>query len=138
MHALEITWEIFFCFFFFSFFQIFCVKRQDGVFWNVKMVLLFVWTVVLAVRTVRLICLDIHSSCPDGHFLQSPTWHSVRTVNPVGLNRILPSVTRHFLLSFGSFCRLVHFFCTFYAYFLSARVIFAIYLHPMYVFILFY
>jgi hypothetical protein len=38
---------------------------------------------------------------------------SVQTVNPVGLNRILPGVARHFLLSFGSFCCLVHFFYTF-------------------------
>jgi hypothetical protein len=63
---------------------------------------------------------------------------SIWTVNPVGLNRILLGTARHFLLSFGSFCRLVHFSYTFYAYFSSARVIFAIYPHPRYVFIPFY
>jgi hypothetical protein len=63
---------------------------------------------------------------------------SVRTVNPVGLNRILPSDVRHFLLSFCFVCRLVLFAYDFYAYFPHAHVIFAIYLHPRYAFILFY
>jgi hypothetical protein len=128
---MEITWEIFFCSFS-SLFQIFCVKRPDG----------------------APVCPDGDSGCLDDtvdsfgrpFFLSGQAClydllrgttsgchlSYVRTVNPVGLNRILPGPAHHFLLSFGSFCHLVHFFCTFYAYFSSARVIFAIYLHPRY------
>jgi hypothetical protein len=103
-------------------FRFFCVKRPDG----------------------APSCLDGDSSCPDDMVYSSgcPFFlsgrvcfcdllrgissgrylSSVRKVNPVGLNRILPSAARHFLLSFGSFCHLVHFVYTFYAYFSSARV----------------
>jgi len=113
MHALEITWEIFFC----SFSKILC--EVSG-------------------RCVSE-CSDGAPVCPDGkvdssgHPFFLSGWacfcnllrgipsgrhlSSVRTVNPIGLNRILSGTARHFLFSFGSFCRIVHFFCTFYAYF---------------------
>jgi len=39
----------------------------------------------------------------------------VRTVNPVGLNHILPGATRHFLFSLCFVCCLVFFPCDFYA-----------------------
>jgi hypothetical protein len=112
-------------------------------------------------------CPDDSHGCPDGYFgcpddsvdlsrrpfflsgraclcdlLRDPTFgrhlSSVWTVNPVGLNRILPGVACHFLLSFCFVCCLVLFPCDFYTYFPSACVIFAIYLHLRYVFILFY
>jgi hypothetical protein len=56
------------------------------------------------------------------------------TVNPIRLNRILPAPQPIFSPLFGSFCRLMHFPCDFYAYFSRARVIFAVSLHPRYVF----
>jgi hypothetical protein len=48
---------------------------------------------------------DLLRGIPFGRHLSS-----VWTMNLVGLNRILPGAAHHFLLSFGSFCRLVHFF----------------------------
>jgi hypothetical protein len=63
---------------------------------------------------------------------------SVRTVNPVGLYHFPPRAAAALCHFFCFFCRLVNFFCAFYAYFSSARVLFAIYLHPRYVFIPFY
>jgi hypothetical protein len=68
---------------------------------------------------------DLLRSIPSGRHLSS-----VQTVNPVGLNRIFPGAARHFLLSFWFFLSSCAFFLYFYAYFSSARVIFAIYLHP--------
>jgi len=64
---------------------------------------------------------------------------SVRMVNPVGLNRILP-VPQPFYspFFFVRFCRPVHFLCVFYAQLSRKHVIFAVYLHPRYIFILFY
>jgi hypothetical protein len=127
------------------FFQFSCVKRPDGVFgtsgrwscmsgryfwlsgrysWFVRTFILLVWT-SLFLWPLRGITSERHLS-------------SVRTVNPVGLNCILPGAARHFLLSFCVFCHLVRFPCVFYAYFSRERVLFGFYLLPRYVFILFY
>jgi hypothetical protein len=46
--------------FFSALFQIFCVKRPDGMFGDVR-------TVIMNVRTIRFIRPDISGSCPDGH-----------------------------------------------------------------------
>jgi hypothetical protein len=59
---------------------------------------------------------------------------SVRTVNPLGLNLVLPVPQPIFSPFFGSFCRLVRLPCDFYAYLSRARVICAVSLHPRYVF----
>jgi hypothetical protein len=136
MHALEIIWEIFFCSFS-SLFQIFCV-RVRAVFHDVRTVLLYVRTIFLVVRTIRLIRPDVNSSCPDELvFVISTSGHplsSVWTVNPVGLNHVLPTLQPIFFTPFSSFCRLVLVPCDFYAYFSCACVIFAVSLHPRYVF----
>jgi hypothetical protein len=76
-----VLWKLlgkYFSTFFSSLFQIFCVKLLDGVFQNVRRVLLYVRMVILVVRTIRLICLDVHSSCLDV-FVRSLTWHYVQT-----------------------------------------------------------
>jgi hypothetical protein len=77
---------------------------------------------ILVVRTIRLIRPDVHSSCPDERVFTTSTWHntgrhlsSVRIVNPVGLNRILPAPQPIFSLILVRFCRLVHCLCAFYA-----------------------
>jgi hypothetical protein len=142
-----VFWKLFGKYFsaLFPLFQIFCVKRLDGVTG----------------------CPDCPPGCPDGDsgfpddkvdsskrpfFL---SWRvclcdllrgitsgrhlsSVRTVNPVGLNRNFPGAAHHFLLSFCLICRLVLFPCDFYAFFLRARVLFEIYLLPRYVCLFYY
>jgi hypothetical protein len=131
--------------FFIFFFFFLCVKRPDG---------------VTGCPNDSPRCPDCDSGCPDiivdssglPFFLSKWVYlcdllrgtasrrhlSSVRTVNPVGLNRILPCTARHFLLSFCFVCHLVLFPCDFYAYFPRARVFFAFYLLPRYVCISFY
>jgi len=86
------------------------VKRPDGVFRQVWTVLLYVRTVILAVRTIQLIHSDVNSSSSDERVFAISTWHYVwtslkfvRTVNPVGLNRILPTPQPSYSPFFGSF-----------------------------------
>jgi hypothetical protein len=99
------------------FFQIFfCVKRQDD---------------ISRRPDSAPVCPDGDSGCPDYtvdssgrpfflsgqaclcYLLRGTTsgrhLSSIRTMNPVGLNRILPGAARHFLLSFCFVCRLVPF-----------------------------
>jgi len=61
-----VLWKLlgkyFFCSFFF---QIFCVKLPNGVFQDVRTVLLYAQTVILVVRTIWLIRPDVNSSNPD-------------------------------------------------------------------------
>jgi hypothetical protein len=140
MRALEIVWEIFFCSFS-SLFQIFLCEASERCYglsgW-------FSW------MTRRFS--DGDSGCPNDtvhssgrpfflsgraclcNLLRGTTFRrhlsSIRMVNPVGLNRILPGVARHFLLSFCFVCLLVFFPCDFYVYFPRARVFFAFYLLP--------
>jgi len=51
---------------FLLFFRLFCVKRPDGVFRDVRTVLLYVRTVILVVRMIRLIRPNVNSSSPEG------------------------------------------------------------------------
>jgi hypothetical protein len=103
------------------------------VFRDVRTVLLYVQTILLVVRTIRLIRPNVNSSCPDERVFAISTWHYVRKslkFFPDGE----PCAVAHFFPPFGSFGRLVHVPCNFYAYFSRARVIFAVSLHPRYVF----
>jgi hypothetical protein len=102
MRALEIVWKIFFCSFS-SLFQILLCEASKQCFWDVRMVIPYVRTIFLVVRTIRLIRPDVHSSCPDERILRPLCGTTserhlsfVRTVNPVGLNCILPGPARHF------------------------------------------
>jgi hypothetical protein len=68
----------------------------------------FIWMFILLVRTsvfLRPLC-----GTTSGRHLSY-----VRTVNPVGLNRILPVPQPIFSLILVHFCRLVHCLCAFYA-----------------------
>jgi hypothetical protein len=76
---------------------------------------------------------DLLSGTTSGRHLSS-----VRTVNPVGLSRIPPAPQPSHFAFLVLFVALCVFLCAFYAYFSRARVIFAIYLQPRYVFIIFY
>jgi hypothetical protein len=124
---------------FFRFF--FCVNRPDCVFREVRTVLLYVRTVILVVRTIWLIRPDVNSSSPDERVFVISTWHYIWTSlkfcpdgEPCRVKSHSPSAATFSFTPFGSFCRVVHLFCAFYAKFSSARVILAIYLHPRYVF----
>jgi hypothetical protein len=119
----------------------FFVNCPDGVFRDVRTVLLYVRTMILVVRTIRLIRPNVNSSSPDERVFAIFTWHYVWTSlkfrsddEPCRVKSHSPRAATFSLAPFRSFCRVVHLFCTFYAKFSSARVIFAIYLHPKYVF----
>jgi hypothetical protein len=141
MRALEITWEIFFCSFSSLFKIFFCVKCTDGVFRDVLTVLLYVRTVILVVQPIRLIHPDVNSSNPEERVFAISTWHYVRTSfkfrpngEPCRVKSHSPRAATLSFAPFGSFCCVVHLFSAFYVKFSSARVIFAIFLHPGYVF----
>jgi hypothetical protein len=131
MHVLEIIWEIFFCFFFPLIFNFFCVKRPDdgsgrpGGKIDSSRCLFSLPGLACFYDLLRGTTSERHLS-------------SVWTVNPVGLYRIPPHAAAFSFRFLCPFCHLVRFFCAFHAYFSRARVIFAIYLHPRYIFILFY
>jgi hypothetical protein len=83
-------------------------------------VLLYVQTIILVVRTIRLIRPDIHSSCPDERVFGTTTWHYVWTsfkLRPDGescrVKSLSPRASTHFFTFFGSFllsCALSLFF----------------------------
>jgi len=140
MCALEIIWEIFFCFFS-SLFQILLCDASERYFWDVRMVLLYVRMVILVVRTIRLIRPNVYSSCMDERVFVISTWHYVRTSlkflldgEPCRVKSHSPCAAAHFFAHFGSFCCLVRVPYDFYAYFSRACVIFAVSLHLRYVF----
>jgi hypothetical protein len=133
-----------FLLFFLSFLEFF-VWSVWTVFWDVQTVILYVRTVILVVRTIRLIRSDVHSSCSDERVFATSTWHYVRTSlkfrldgEPCRVKSHSPRAAAYFFASFGSFCRLVHFPCDFYAKVYSTHVIFAVYLHSRYIYVLFY
>jgi hypothetical protein len=102
-------------------------------------VLLYVRTVILAARTVRLIRPDVNSSTPDERVFAISTWYYVRTSlnfrpdgEPCRVKSHSPRAAAFSSDPFGSFCRVVHLFCVFYVKFSSARGILSIYLHPKY------
>jgi hypothetical protein len=126
---------------FLIFLDFFCVNRLDSVFRDVRTVLLYVRKMILVVRTIRLIRPDVNSSSPDERVFAISTWHYVWTSlklcsdgEPCRVKSHSPRAVAFSFAPFGSFCHVVHLFCAFYAKFSSARVIFAIYLHPKYVF----
>jgi hypothetical protein len=115
------------------------------VFRDVWTVLLYVQTVILVVRTIQLIRPDVHSSCPNERVFATFAWHYVRTSlkfcpdgEPCRVKSHSPRAAAHFFASFGSFCHLVCFPCDFYVKIYNTRVIFAVYLHSRYIFVLFY
>jgi hypothetical protein len=83
-----------------------------------------VWTFLIQVRTCALV-----------RYL---TWHYVRTVNPWGLNRIIPCTTRlpHIFSLFC--CRFVHFSLHFSCACPTCSCPFVISLHPRYDYVPFY
>jgi hypothetical protein len=143
MRALEIIWEILFCSFS-SLFQILlceasgwcfgmsrrCSCMSGRLFWLSGRYGLFVWTFILLVRTSVFLrpLPDTTSGCHLSF---------VRTVNPVELNRFLPALQPICSPLLIRFCCLVTFLYAFYAKVYSTHVIFAVYLHSRYIFVLF-
>jgi hypothetical protein len=137
MRALEMIWEIFFC----SFSNFFLCEASGRCFWDVWTVILYVRTVFLVVRTIRLIRPDVHSFCPNERVFAIFMWHYVWTPlkfrldgEPCRVKSHSPCAAAHFFAPFGSFCRLVRVPYDFYGYFSRVRVIFAVSLHPRYIF----
>jgi hypothetical protein len=66
MRVLKIIWEIFCCSFS-SLSDFFCVKRPEGMFGNVRTVILNVRTYTLVVQTIWVLRPDIFGYRPDDH-----------------------------------------------------------------------
>jgi hypothetical protein len=86
---------------------------------------MYVRTVILVVRKIRLIRPDIHSSCSDERVFATSTWHYVQTsfkLRPDSescrVKSLSPCAAAHFFTSFGSFLS----FCAFSLCFLCATL----------------
>jgi len=135
-----VLWKLFGKYFY-ALFQILLCEASGRCFWDVRTVLLYVRTIILVVRTIQLILLDVHSSCLDERVFAISTWHYVQTSlkfhpdgEPYRVKSCSSCAAAHFFAPFGAFCRLVRVPYDFYAYFSCASVIFAVSLHPRYVF----
>jgi hypothetical protein len=106
-----------------------CSCMSRWLFWLSRRYGLFDRTVILLVQT-SVFLWPLRGTTSERHL------SSVRTVNPVGLNRFLLApqpICSHLLIHF---CSLVTFLCAFYAKFYSTHVIFAVYLHSSYISVL--
>jgi len=89
-----------------------CSCMSRWLFWLSRRYGLFDRTVILLVQT-SVFLWPLRGTTSERHL------SSVRTVNPVGLNRILPGAARHFLLSFCVFLSSCAFSLCFLCVFLS-------------------
>jgi hypothetical protein len=87
---------------------------------SVRTVFLYVQKVILVVRTIRLIRLDVNSSCLDERVFAISIWHDVRTSLKFHLDgescrvkSLSPRAAAHFFTSFGSFLSSCAFFLCF-------------------------
>jgi hypothetical protein len=93
MRVLKIIWEIFCCSFS-SLSDFFCVKRPDGMFGDIRTVILNVRTYILVVRTIQVLRPDVFGYRPDGE----P--YRVKSFSPRAAALLLGS----FWLDFVVFC----------------------------------